>query len=355
MPTLWYFADQEVTVGPLSLNELKDTIATFPNPENVLIWSNHLPDWKRARVMIESGTPSALNRRTAQMVEIPELVMQAAPAAPPHIQIDEAVSDESPEQVLTEGVTDQHTGETPPPAVWYYAEAGRQKGPVSLQELKATLSTVSDVENVLIWSNHLPNWKRAADIPELGWQIALPAHQPTQINEATKPQTVLSDGSPEPAALPTRTQPVVAQKDYPPAPGGMLKWRWFAKIETREDAVRTINETSIAFFAVAAIQAVLGIFLYGSEIFIDVALYVGFAAWLRYGKSRIAAVALLAQAGISMAITIAALLRLTTGGRNLILAAIVFYAAAKASEATFKLHGRFKTCPGPKARLSPIT
>ena len=139
------------------------------------------------------------------------------------------------------------------------------------------------------------------------------------------------------------TRALATHADSPLAQGGTLKRRWFRKVETREDALKTINDASAAFFAVAALQAVLGVFLLGPGIFIDVALYVGLAAWLRYGKSRIAAVGLLGVAGISMATTIAAQLKLTIGGTNVILATIVLYAAAKAVEATFKLRGRFKT------------
>jgi hypothetical protein len=90
----------------------------------------------------------------------------------------------------------------------------------------------------------------------------------------------------------------------------------------------------------AALQAVLGIFLLGP----------GIAAWLRYGESRIAAVGLLGIASISMATTIAAQLKVTIGGTNVILAAVVLYAAAKAGEAQRLLwegrmaHGAITLC-----------
>jgi hypothetical protein len=40
--------------------------------------------------------------------------------------------------------------------------------------------------------------------------------------------------------------------------------------------------------------------------------------------------------------TIAAQLKIIEGGKNIVLALIVFWSAAKAVEATFKLRGRFK-------------
>jgi hypothetical protein len=46
-PDVWYLADKRGRTGPLSLRELKDTLATLPNVSQVLVWARHLPDWKR--------------------------------------------------------------------------------------------------------------------------------------------------------------------------------------------------------------------------------------------------------------------------------------------------------------------
>jgi GYF domain 2 len=42
MPALWYFADNGGQIGPLSIHELKDTIAKLPNPADVLVWANEV-------------------------------------------------------------------------------------------------------------------------------------------------------------------------------------------------------------------------------------------------------------------------------------------------------------------------
>jgi hypothetical protein len=60
MPAVWYLADMRGRIGPLSLGELKDTLATLPDANDVLVWAKHLPDWKRVR-------------------DVPELVAVAAP------------------------------------------------------------------------------------------------------------------------------------------------------------------------------------------------------------------------------------------------------------------------------------
>ena len=48
MSDLWYYADQNGPVGPLTLQELKQTLASVPNPLEVLVWRKTFQDWKRA-------------------------------------------------------------------------------------------------------------------------------------------------------------------------------------------------------------------------------------------------------------------------------------------------------------------
>jgi len=48
MPDLWYFADRNERVGPLTLQELLDTLATLPNASDSLVWCDKFSDWKRA-------------------------------------------------------------------------------------------------------------------------------------------------------------------------------------------------------------------------------------------------------------------------------------------------------------------
>ncbi len=178
-------------------------------------------------------------------------------------------------------------------------------------------------------------WIKAADHPLFhrireiaGQQQAAPVSPPAPIMTAERPTSVAI----APAAADT----------------AKTKSKWFAAIVTREEALKTINDTANGFFVVAAIQAGLGLFLMnsnssvGADVLIDVPLYVGLAAWLRWGRSRTAAVLLLIIASISAATTIMAQFKIIDGGKNMILAAIVLWAAIKAVEATFKLRGRFK-------------
>jgi hypothetical protein len=120
----------------------------------------------------------------------------------------------------------------------------------------------------------------------------------------------------------------------------------FAKIENRSEAVKVIKDTSIAFMVLGVIQGAIGYFLF-PELLYDAALYIVLGLILLVVKSRIAAVLLLILSGISVVTTVTNLLGITaSGGGNIIVALIIFGAAVKAVEATFKLHGRFAHEPG---------
>ena len=115
----------------------------------------------------------------------------------------------------------------------------------------------------------------------------------------------------------------------------------FAKIENRDDALKTIKETSIAFLVVAGIQGALGVFI-APSVLVDAALYAILGLILMKWKARTAAVLLLLLAGLAAVVTVMNKLGIMAeGGTNIILALIVLWAAVRAVEATFKLHGKF--------------
>jgi hypothetical protein len=127
--------------------------------------------------------------------------------------------------------------------------------------------------------------------------------------------------------------------------------KWFKPIHTREEALKTIKDSSSAFFFVAALQGAIGMWLATQypdlgfdvgETVIEVTIYTAFATWLRWGRSRTAAVILLLMATVALGTTVGAQLKIIPGGKNIWLALIVLWAAVKAVEATFKLRGRFK-------------
>jgi hypothetical protein len=45
---VWYYADAEDQVGPITLNELRGIIATYSTANELLVWCARFPDWKEA-------------------------------------------------------------------------------------------------------------------------------------------------------------------------------------------------------------------------------------------------------------------------------------------------------------------
>jgi hypothetical protein len=114
----------------------------------------------------------------------------------------------------------------------------------------------------------------------------------------------------------------------------------FAKIENRDDALKTVKDTSIVSLVVAGIQVAIVVFLDPS--FVNPApFYAIFGLILMIWKSRTAAVLLLWFSGLGVSVAIMRLGVMLERGANIILALIVLWAAVRAVEATFKLHGKF--------------
>jgi Flp pilus assembly protein TadB len=115
----------------------------------------------------------------------------------------------------------------------------------------------------------------------------------------------------------------------------------FAKIESREDALKTIKDCAYGFFTVAAIQAGLGYF-FAPSLIIDAALYVVLAGIMIKWHSRVAAVFLLIIACFAVYMTVLNRLGMAAeGGNNIFLAAIILWAAIRSVEATFKVNGKY--------------
>jgi hypothetical protein len=49
----WYYAVPEGQIGPITLQELKETLPNLPNAKDVYIWHDSLPDWIRAGDLAE--------------------------------------------------------------------------------------------------------------------------------------------------------------------------------------------------------------------------------------------------------------------------------------------------------------
>lgn len=154
-----------------------------------------------------------------------------------------------------------------------------------------------------------------------------PSHEPAPSTTASSPvQPPPIDGAPRSLAAP-KAEPAKRSR--------------FAKITTRDDAAKIVRETSYACFFVAALQTAVGI-AFGQGIFVDAALYLILGLLLLLLKSRVAAILLVVLSAATTLVTLAnAGGAQLPGGKNFIVAAILFYYAVRSVEATFKLRGRF--------------
>lgn len=115
----------------------------------------------------------------------------------------------------------------------------------------------------------------------------------------------------------------------------------FAKIDSREDALRVVKDASSAFFFIAGLQ-ILVAFLLGFSLLLDAGIYIICGFFIRRFNSRVAAIVVLLLSLLSIATTIGNLLGADLGGgSNIVLAVIVLAVAVRTVEATFKLHGPF--------------
>ena len=113
----------------------------------------------------------------------------------------------------------------------------------------------------------------------------------------------------------------------------------FSRIETREEALRLVRDTAVAFFVLAGLQAVIGYFL-APSVLIDAAVIGILALFLLKGRSRVAALLLLVVSLAEATVTVLNRLGMSSqGGTNVFLAVIMVIAAFRAVEATFKLRG----------------
>ena len=48
LPNIWYYADRNEQIGPLTQQQLLETLATLPNAADVLVWCDKFSDWKPA-------------------------------------------------------------------------------------------------------------------------------------------------------------------------------------------------------------------------------------------------------------------------------------------------------------------
>jgi len=133
------------------------------------------------------------------------------------------------------------------------------------------------------------------------------------------------------------------------------KKSWLAKIKPKEDTlIKAIKDTSIAFLFAVGIYAVGGAFLVPAFITYAVSIAVPAFILIRW-RSRGVAVLLLILVSIKTINTFLSKVGVISDVLIMFLVPIALWAGVRATEATFKLHGKFSkesaSQPVPRNRL----
>jgi hypothetical protein len=75
--------------------------------------------------------------------------------------------------------------------IWYYAEGDKSVGPLSLADMAAALSRVSNGSSVLVWRDGFPSWVKAGSVAELATHIIKPP--PLPVSPRISSQKALPD------------------------------------------------------------------------------------------------------------------------------------------------------------------
>lgn len=98
---------------------------------------------------------------------------------------------------------------------WYYAQSGQQLGPVSGEQLRALIASGAVRPTDLVWSDSLPAWTPASQVPAL---LPAPAPPPAPVYTPPPPAPAPVYAPPPPAPAP---RPVPAPQ---PAPVPQPAW-----------------------------------------------------------------------------------------------------------------------------------
>jgi hypothetical protein len=88
--------------------------------------------------------------------------------------------------------SDQRAEARQPPDMWWWAQFGRQHGPIPLSELKEKLQGVDSPE-IFVWRAGLEDWKHVEDVPEV-MPPRPPQPPPLPSHNQKKPRAVFGRG-----------------------------------------------------------------------------------------------------------------------------------------------------------------
>jgi GYF domain 2 len=180
---------------------------------------------------------------------------------------------------------------------WYYSVPEGQIGPITLEELKHTLPTLPNAEDVYIWHDSLPDWIRAGDLAEIVAKAKATAPRPA-VNE---------DQAQEPSFDTAAEEKIVRDA---PSLDGFHPDRAYSitmPIPTRDDPAVETNEKH----GRVGLSVGLGLMLLGCAVF-----YLGFSGTVAWAERAIGFDNALVEASPGAMLFVVGLLVILARGRR---------------------------------------
>jgi len=113
---------------------------------------------------------------------------------------------------------------------------------------------------------------------------------------------------------------------------------YFARIETKEEALSIVKKTSNIFYFLAVLQTLVGFLFWGTSSILDVVIFASTAFLLRKYNSRGIALFMVIISAVLMYSTATCKVNDCLGGKNVFLTVIMLWASVRALQATIKIY-----------------
>jgi len=212
----WHYAQGNTRHGPVSKRKLKKLADQGLLGPDDLVWCEGMKDWVTAR-KLKGLIPQELLAGGATKTSAPA----AKKWGPPQDEAP-AVSAAGAAQAPEEGDSPAAVSEALAEAEWYYAVDEEQKGPVSLDALRALLADETLTADDLVWCDQLDDWTAAEQVPAL----IVEGQAATRISPPAEPAPPPKAGSPR-RAPPRAGAALEDFSETPPSLGRLSRDEWY--------------------------------------------------------------------------------------------------------------------------------
>lgn len=135
----WHYVSNGAPAGPVTFEKIIELLSGGELNGETKVWSDHMNDWKKVD-------------------DVPELQVQKAKKGPPPLTPDKPLSDDVPP---TPDAGAESSNQ------WHYISGGSSSEPASKEKILDLITAGDLTTSSKVWSNHLTEWTKISDIPEL--------------------------------------------------------------------------------------------------------------------------------------------------------------------------------------------